>query len=130
MLLSLRTAGVEYWFFQEVVQVRYFLFCVLFVFGSVSHAADGWSGKDTVSSIRSYSTGNILIQMPNAANPGGCQNTDYLLLPMDGSEARRNQYSGLLAAYMAQRSVTLALTGCSGGGTVGYPVIEQVWLKD
>lgn len=106
------------------------LFVVLFASSTALSASDGWSGKQTVSSIRAYAAGNILIQLPNALNPGGCQNTDYLMLPMDGSEARRNQYSAVLAAYMAQRSVTLALTGCSGGGTVGYPVIEQVWLKD
>ncbi len=66
--------------------------------------------------------------MGSAANPKGCLNTDYISLPQDGSEGRKKQYAVLLSAYMAQDTVNLAFSGCSGGGTSGYRVIDQVWL--
>ena len=92
-------------------------------------AYDGWSGTHQIDSIRTYPDGGVLITMANAANPSGCSSTDYISLPQDGSEGRKKQYATLLSAYMARDTVALAFTGCTGGGTTGYRVIEQVWLK-
>ena len=102
---------------------------VLYLVCANAIAYDGWSGVKQIKSIRNYPDGGVLIQMIGAANPSGCASLDYILLPKDdGSEGRKKQYSALLSAYMARETVTLALTGCSGEGTSGYRVIEQVWL--
>lgn len=92
------------------------------------HAYDGWSGANKIASIRVYSSTAVLITMPGANNPKGCSETTYIVLANADSESGKRQYSALLTAYAAGKSVNLALTGCSGGGTNGWPVIEQVWL--
>lgn len=98
-------------------------------FSSSIFAYDGWSGINKVASVRVYSHSEVLITMPGAANPTGCSDTSYIVLRNADSEAGKRQYSALLTAYASGKSVDLALTGCSSGGTNGWPLIEQVWLK-
>jgi len=92
-------------------------------------AYDGWSGANKVASIRVYSATQVLITMPGANNPKGCSDTSYIVLANADTESGKRQYSALLTAYASGKNVNLALTGCSGGGTDGYPLIEQVWLS-
>ncbi|WP_072680852.1 hypothetical protein [Arcobacter sp. LA11] len=92
-------------------------------------AYDGWSDTYPISSIRVYSNSMVLITMPGANNPKGCSDTSYLVLKNADTEAGKRQYSALLTAYASGKKLNLALTGCSGGGTNGLPIIEQVWLK-
>ncbi|MCP4492891.1 MAG: hypothetical protein GY820_37150 [Gammaproteobacteria bacterium] len=96
-------------------------------FGALAY--DGWSGQNKVSSVRVYSNSAVLITMPGAINPSGCSDTSYIMLNNADTESGKRQYSSLLTAYASGKNVTLALTGCSGVGTNGYPLIEQVWLK-
>jgi len=92
-------------------------------------AYDGWSGPNKVASIRVYSSTTVLITMPGASNPKGCSDVSYIMLANADTESGKRQYSALLTAYAAGKNVNLALTGCSSGGTSGYPMIEQVWLS-
>lgn len=112
---------------------RLFQCIMLIVVSGISSFAlayDGWSGTGQIRSIRAYSGDYVLVVVDDAANPGNCSETSYIKLKQeDGNEAQKRQYSALLSAYMAGKNVSLALTGCSGGGTSGYPLIEQVWLK-
>jgi hypothetical protein len=92
-------------------------------------AYDGWSGVHKVESVRVYSDSHVLITMPETSNPGGCESVQYLVLNNADTEAGKRMYSALLSAYAADKKVNLALTGCSGGGKLGWPMIVQVWLK-
>ena len=103
------------------------LLITLISYGAIAY--DGWSGPNKVASIRVYSSTTVLITMPGANNPKGCSNTSYIKLANADTESGKRQYSALLTAYAAGKNVNLALTGCSGGGTNGYPLIEQVWLS-
>lgn len=98
-------------------------------FSSFVSAYDGWSGAAKVASIRVYPNNQVLITMPGAANPKGCSDMSYIVLKNADTEAGKRQYSALLTAYASGKRVNLALTGCSGGGTTGWPLIEQVWLS-
>jgi hypothetical protein len=90
---------------------------------------DGWSGVNKIESVRVYSESHVLVTMPATSNPGGCESTQYLVLYNTDTEAGKRLYSAILSAYMADKNVNLALTGCSSGGKLGWPIIEQVWLK-
>ena len=92
-------------------------------------AYDGWSGANKIASIRVYSEAKVYITMPDAENPKQCSNTNFLVLTNADTDVGKRQYSALLTAYASGKVVDLALTGCSSGGTSGYPMIEQVWLK-
>jgi len=97
-----------------------------FVYSGAIFAYDGWSvGK--ISKIR-YQSHRILVNQVNALNPGSCDNTGYLYLSQGDSTFLKNVNAALLTAYAANRPVSLALNGCSSGGTVGYPVISEVWV--
>ncbi|KZN54485.1 hypothetical protein N474_01840 [Pseudoalteromonas luteoviolacea CPMOR-2] len=89
-------------------------------------AYDGWS-RGVIKEIR-LQAGRILIIQENAANPGNCSNTDYINLHQGDAVHLKNMYSALLTAYATKSNVQLALTGCTGGGTTGYPVISEVWI--
>lgn len=105
-------------------------FFLIFLSVSVCWASDGWSGIGTISAIRVYNDDFVLVQMPGALNPGSCSTTSYMKLPQEpGNVAQIRQYTTLMSAYLNGKSVNLALTGCSSGGTEGFPVIEQVWLQ-
>ncbi|MGP9802147.1 hypothetical protein [Rheinheimera sp. NSM] len=108
--------------------LRYFILLAALYPMSAS-AYDGWSGVHKVQSVRVYSENHVLVTMPQTSNPGGCESTQYLVLNNADSEAGKRLYSALLSAYAADKSVNLALTGCSSGEKLGWPVIEQVWLK-
>lgn len=99
------------------------------VMSTVVQAYDGWSGDYKIQSIRVYSSSEVLITMPGAANPKGCDDTTYIALLNADTEFGKRQYSALLSAYMADKNVSLAFTGCTSGGTSGWRIIEQVWLK-
>lgn len=102
---------------------------VAFVLLSLNvNAYDGWSGSGKVDSVRIYSEDIVMITMSTAANPGLCSDQSYLMLKEASTESGKRKYSALLTAYTAQKSVDLALSGCSAGGTTGVPVIDQVWL--
>ncbi|WP_298773839.1 hypothetical protein [uncultured Shewanella sp.] len=92
-------------------------------------AYDGWSGANKVASIRVYSDTKVYITMPGAENPKECSSPNFLMLANADTDVGKRQYSALLTAYASGKAVDLALTGCSNGGTSGYPLIEQVWLK-
>ncbi len=92
-------------------------------------AYDGWSGANKIGSIRVYSEAKVYITMPGAENPKECSSTNFLMLVNADTDVGKRQYSALLTAYASGKNVDLALTGCSNGGTSGYPLIEQVWLK-
>jgi len=98
-------------------------------FSSSVLAYDGWSGANKVTSVRVYPNDQVLITMPGAANPKGCSEMGYIVLRNADTEAGKRQYSALLTAYASGKKVNLALTDCSGGGTTGWPLIEQVWLS-
>ena len=100
-----------------------------FFIPTVAMSYDGWSGTNQIGSIRVYSDELVLVTIPEAANPGGCSLTDYLSLANPETESGKRRYAAMLSAYVAGKSVSLALTGCSDGGISGYPLIEQVWLK-
>ncbi|MFY8274641.1 hypothetical protein AAEU32_11015 [Pseudoalteromonas sp. SSDWG2] len=102
---------------------------LLFFVSFILNAYDGWSGANKVSTIRVYSGEYVLITMANANNPSQCSDSNYIMLKNTNTESGQRQYSALLSAYMAGKQVNLALTGCSQGGTSGYPLIEQVWLQ-
>lgn len=89
-----------------------------------AYAYDGWStGK--ISKIRIQGLhGRILVNQENASNPGGCLNTDYLIMATNDNSLSKEMYSALLTAYASGKEVGLALKGCSS-----YPVITEVWLK-
>ncbi len=96
---------------------------IIFLFIFQVQAYDGWStGK--ISKIRIQSA-RILIIQENATNPGDCSNTDYIHLSQGDSADLKNMFSSLLTAYAAGKTVSFALSGCSGG----YPKISEVWLK-
>lgn len=96
---------------------------------SMSFAADaydGWS-EGTLKNMRYYGT-QILIQQNNQANPGNCADSTYIVIKTSNS-GFEHLNAALLTAYAGGLNVNIALDGCSGGGTAGYGVIEQVWLK-
>ncbi|MEM9103897.1 MAG: hypothetical protein AAGB12_16435 [Pseudomonadota bacterium] len=104
------------------------VFLIIFVtFDSPSIAYDGWSsgGGTIVTRFRIYPDGSALLNLQSAENPGECSDSSYILLKADSPE---RQFSALLAAYMAQKPVRLALNGCSSNNKAGYPVISEVWL--
>ena len=109
--------------------MRKLLFAITFIFSLYTEAYDGWSGTNLIQSVRVYKSSLVLITMPGAANPNGCSDATYLALSNADTESGKRQYSAILSAYAASKEVNLALTGCSQGGTSGYPLIEQVWLK-
>ncbi|WP_156804557.1 hypothetical protein [Gallaecimonas xiamenensis] len=98
-------------------------------FSALSDSYDGWSDPNTIASIRVYSVNQVLVTMSSAANPGNCDDTSYLSLYNPDSESGKRAYSALLTAYAAGKKVNLALAGCTGGGTHGWPIIQQVWLQ-
>jgi len=108
--------------------MKYLTILIVF-FSSIAMGYDGFSGLNKIASVRIYPNDQVLVTMPGAANPGGCISTDYLSLLTPASESGKKSYSAILSAYIAGMPVTFALTGCSDGGTNGWPVIEQVWLQ-
>jgi hypothetical protein len=104
--------------------------CLIVVFMSMHvNAYDGWSGEHLIQSVRVYPNSQVLITMTGSSNPKDCSDASYLVLNDADTESGKRQYSAILSAYAAGKNVNLALTGCSGGGTSGYRLIEQVWLK-
>jgi len=97
-----------------------------FFFMKASIAYDGWS-EGVINKIR-YQPSRILVNQANATNPGSCTNTDYLYLQQGDTTYLKNFNAALLSAYAAGKTVSLALNGCSSGGTSGYPVISEVWV--
>lgn len=95
---------------------------------SVAIGYDGWS-TGQIDKIR-YQDHRTLINQVGATNPGNCDTPNYILLKEDGSDFAKRQNSALLAAQMSGKSVSLALKGCSQGGTEGYPVISEVWITN
>ncbi|WP_010380227.1 hypothetical protein [Pseudoalteromonas rubra] len=96
-------------------------------FTSLSYAYDGWS-RGPIDKIRIQGS-RILITQSGATNPGKCSNTDYLYLKQDEQTHNMNMFSALLMAYASGAQVQLALKGCTGGGTIGYPFISEVWVQ-
>ena len=95
---------------------------------SVFAGYDGWS-EGTLSSVRVQ--GNyerIMLRQEGQSNPGSCSDSTYLYLKMEDSTRYDSMYSAILTGYAAKKTVKLALTGCSNGGTSGYPVITEVWV--
>lgn len=96
-------------------------------FTSLSYAYDGWS-RGSIDKIRIQGS-QILITQSDATNPGKCSNTDYLYLKQDEQMHNINMFSALLTAYATGAQVQLALNGCTGDGTNGYPFISEVWVQ-
>ena len=103
---------------------------VIFVFGLAltlpGYAYDGWS-TGTIKNVRLYSD-QIYLQQNGSSNPGGCSSSSYIVL--EDTNAQYDQFvAALITAASTQMIIQLALTGCSDGGTSGYPLIEQIWLR-
>ena len=91
-----------------------------------AYAYDG-SIVGKVTGMRYYNN-RILLTHDNMANPGNCSDTAYLYLSY--TSAGFDQFNAaLMTALASGLTAQLMLTGCSNGGTSGYPVIEQVWIK-
>ncbi|KZN69332.1 hypothetical protein [Pseudoalteromonas luteoviolacea] len=105
---------------------KYALVILFFLLSEQAYSYDGWS-KGNINAIRLQAS-RILITQENATNPGNCSNTDYLYMAHGDAAYLQNMYSALLTAYATNAKIQLALTGCSSGGTSGYPVITEVWV--
>jgi len=99
---------------------------ILCLFPLTSFAYDGWS-EGTIKRIR-YQRSRMLINQTGATNPGSCEDVSYLEFLDDGTEFANQVYAAMLTAKAAGINVRLALTGCSQGGTLGRPLITEVWL--
>ena len=102
---------------------------ILTLFSLNAFSIDGWTGETTVDSIRVYTSEYVLITMDTTHNPSNCTDTDYLMLEDANSDTGKRKYSTLLAAYAAKSTVNIGMTGCSGEGTSGYRIIDQIWVK-
>lgn len=100
----------------------------LIMSASTALAYDGWS-TGVITKVR-FQQGATLVTQPGADNPGECADTSYRVLNDNKDDFTRRANSALLAAKIAGGTVSLAVSGCSGAGTAGFPVISEVWLND
>jgi len=100
------------------------------VFATIAFAYDGWS-TGTIAGVR-HRAGNVTLVIQNTpSNPCGCAGgTAYLQLNEDGSELAKRINADIAIAIATGKPISFEITGCSGGGTAGYPVITASWLKD
>jgi len=105
------------------------LSCILALISIQSYAYDGWSGDYVIQSVRVFPNSSVYIKMPGAANPGNCSDLTYLVLANADTESGKRLYTAIMSAFVSGKTVTLAFTGCAGGGTTGNRLIEQVWVK-
>ncbi len=101
---------------------------MVLVFAVAVFAYDGLS-TGNVTDVRYQSSRTLVIQS-GASNPGGCNSASYLYLAEDGSAFAKRANASISIAIVTGRETTFALTGCSDGGTTGFPIITEVWLKD
>ncbi len=73
--------------------------------------------------------GALFIKITNQTNPGGCVQSAYLRLNIDGSEGPKRHRQSLLASYLWSKTIIVTVSGCSGGGTSGNALITNTELK-
>jgi hypothetical protein len=83
----------------------------------------------------------VLVKTNSMKNPSGCSDGSYYYLAQTGSEKERRYRQDLRDAYISYREYVLGispgvvfspkigLSGCSDGGTAGYPVIYDIWAQ-
>ena len=97
---------------------------VLALVTSTAHAV-GWSTvKVTITSYHTTTSGLLYLYTSNNQNPDSCSTPGTLLI--SGDTTYRFVVATVMAAQSSGQTVQLFYNGCSGGGTIGYPVITSV----
>jgi hypothetical protein len=91
---------------------------------SAAHAV-GWSKiKVTITSYHTTTSGYLFLDTSNNQNPDSCSTPGTLLI--SGDTTYRFVVATVMAAQSSGQTVQLFYDGCSGGGTIGYPIITSV----
>ncbi|WP_419227326.1 hypothetical protein [Alteromonas sp. OM2203] len=89
------------------VRLRNIFFCIaMLLMPAVSHAAAGWTGKATVTSIYSLDKEKVLLSLSSFPNPGNCQvnsSGDVII----NSQTHPAWFSMALTAYTTGAPVNL-----------------------
>lgn len=85
-------------------------------------------GAVQVSSLRAYGSDYVLFKAPTSNNSDNCNAAEGWIKLEQKTEAQKRQFTLLLSARVSQQPVTLFFNGCSGGGTSGYRLVEQIML--
>jgi hypothetical protein len=100
--------------------------------GVTAHAA-GPVSWDTVAEIGPSASGWVTVKMASATdNPDMCGGTGYTSGTYRLLSSQTNYdaiYRALLAAQMSGRQVSLYVSGCSGGGTTGTPLVWAATVR-
>ncbi|MGR6875117.1 hypothetical protein ACU6U9_23200 [Pseudomonas sp. HK3] len=105
-----------------------FLVTCLFFSIAVSAYTSHSGGKVNIHSLRAYSDDFVLFKSSGADNNDGCTGKDGWIQVNQNTPAEKRIFTLLLSARVSNQPVTLFFNGCSGNGTSGYRLVEQVML--
>jgi hypothetical protein len=91
---------------------------------SAAHAVGWGTIKVTITSYHTTTSGLLYLNTSNNQNPDSCSTPSPLLII--GDTTYRLVVATVMAAQSTGQTVQLYYSGCSGGGTIGYPVITSV----
>ena len=90
---------------------------------SAAHAVGWGTIKVTITSYHTTTSGLLFLNTSNNQNPDSCSSPGPLLISGD---TQKFVFATVMAAQSTGQTVQLYYSGCSGGGTIGYPVITSV----
>jgi hypothetical protein len=104
---------------------RRLLGLALFAFMAGNAQAAGWSSLVvTIVSYHTTTSGLLYLNTSTNENPDGCSTPSTLLI--SGDTAYKFVVATVMSAQSTGQAIQLYYSGCSGGGTTGYPLITSV----
>lgn len=86
----------------------------------------GWASKE--SKITGYfmtTDGAAVFRVADMENPDSCVGPGYLFISQSAPHFKE-MYATVMAASATDKTVQVSYSGCSGGGTAGYPLVNQI----